>query len=162
MKIAYSMLVSCAVALAGGVSMASAQGTVGHKMLSPQEIKWASTPPSVPPGAEAVVLYGDPSKDEMFALRLNYPSQAVGHHRGTFCLRRRRPVVQLNGTGPCTLNYLNPADDPGRTRTRGANQFTRRRRGWTIRREHWLLLSIRQLVALFAPGITEPGFALAN
>jgi len=39
MKIAYSMLVSCAVALAGGVSMASAQGTVGHKMLSPQEIK---------------------------------------------------------------------------------------------------------------------------
>jgi hypothetical protein len=72
MKIAYSMLVSCAVALAGGVSMASAQGTVGHKMLPPQEIKWASTPPSVPPGAEAVVLYGDPSKDEMFALRLKF------------------------------------------------------------------------------------------
>ena len=42
-------------------------------MLSPEEIKWASAPPSIPPGAEAVVLYGDPSKDEMFAMRLKFP-----------------------------------------------------------------------------------------
>jgi quercetin dioxygenase-like cupin family protein len=73
MKIAYSMLVGSAVALTGVVSMALAQGTDGHKMLSPQEIKWAPAPPSIPPGAEAAVLYGDPSKDGLFAMRLKFP-----------------------------------------------------------------------------------------
>src|SRR5215207_4854200 len=72
MKIA-SVLVSGAVVLTGVVSLASAQGTDGHKMLSPQEIKWAPAPPSIPPGAEAAVLYGDPSKDGMFAMRLKFP-----------------------------------------------------------------------------------------
>ena len=156
MKIVYSMLVSSAVALAGAVSMASAQGTVGgHKMLSPQEIKWAPAPPSIPPGAEAVVLYGDPSKDEMFAMRLKFPKgYKIAPHThpkpevltvitGTFRLGMGESadpskatalpagsfvalspgmahfasadddtVVQLNSTGPWTLTYVNPADDP--------------------------------------------------
>ena len=71
MNIAHSVLVSSALVLAGVVPIASAQD--GHKMFSPEEIKWASAPPSIPPGAEAVVLYGDPSKDEMFAMRLKFP-----------------------------------------------------------------------------------------
>ena len=72
MKIAY-LVVGSAVALTGVISMASAQSTEGHTMLSPQEIKWAAAPPSIPPGAEAAVLYGDPSKDGMFAMRLKFP-----------------------------------------------------------------------------------------
>ena len=73
MRIAFSMLVSGAVAFAGVLSTAFAQGTDDHKMLSPQEIKWASGPPSLAPGAEVAVLYGDPGKDGLFAMRLKLP-----------------------------------------------------------------------------------------
>jgi quercetin dioxygenase-like cupin family protein len=134
--------------------VASAQD--GHKMLSPQEIKWAPAPPSIPLGAEAVVLYGDPSKDEMFAMRLKFPKgYKIAPHThpkpevltvisGTFRLGMGETadqskskafapgsfialspgmahfaaadddntVVQLNSTGPWTLTYVNPADDP--------------------------------------------------
>ena len=154
MNIAHSVLVSSALVLAGGVPIASAQD--GHKMLSPEEIKWASAPPSIPPGAEAVVLYGDPSKDEMFAMRLKFPKgYKIAPHThpkpevltvisGTFRLGMGETadhgkakafapgsfialspgmahfasadddntVVQLNSTGPWTLTYVNPADDP--------------------------------------------------
>jgi quercetin dioxygenase-like cupin family protein len=155
MKIAYLTLLGSAAALAAGISTAAAQGMGGHKMLSPQEIKWAPAPPSIPPGAEAVVLYGDPSKEEMFAMRLKLPKgYRIAPHThpkpevltvitGTFRLGMGEAadpskatalpagsfaalspgmahfasadddtVVQLNSTGPWTLNYVNPADDP--------------------------------------------------
>jgi quercetin dioxygenase-like cupin family protein len=54
-------------------STALAEMTGAHKVFLPQEIKWGSTPPSLPAGAEAAVLYGDPAKDGMFALRLKAP-----------------------------------------------------------------------------------------
>jgi quercetin dioxygenase-like cupin family protein len=62
-------IVSGLIALAGP---ASAQVT-DHTMLGPQDVKWAKAPPSVPAGAEASVLYGDPGKDGLFVLRLKLP-----------------------------------------------------------------------------------------
>jgi hypothetical protein len=56
MKMIQGAIVSGLIALAGP---ASAQG-MDHTMLGPQDVKWAKAPPSVPPGAEASVLYGDP------------------------------------------------------------------------------------------------------
>ncbi len=44
-----------------------------HKMLTAPEIKWGPGPASLPKGAEAVVLYGDPTKEGLFALRLKFP-----------------------------------------------------------------------------------------
>ena len=44
-----------------------------HKLIAPQDIKWGPAPPSVPPGAQAAVLYGDPGKEDMFAFRLKMP-----------------------------------------------------------------------------------------
>ena len=73
MHIASSMLLGSAVALVSVVSIAFAQGTGDHKMLTPQEIKWSSGPPSLQPGAEVAVLYGDPAKDGLFAMRLKLP-----------------------------------------------------------------------------------------
>ena len=118
-----------------------------------------TAPHSIPLGAEAVVLYGDPSKDEMFAMRLKFPKgyKIAPHQRpkpevltvitGTFRLGMGETadpskatafpagsfvalspgmahfasadddtVVQLNSTGPWTLNYVNPADDPRKSR----------------------------------------------
>src|SRR4030088_538253 len=44
-----------------------------HKLIAPQDIKWGPAPPSLPPGAQAAVLYGDPGKEGMFAFRLKFP-----------------------------------------------------------------------------------------
>lgn len=44
-----------------------------HKLVSPQDIEWGPAPPSVPAGAQAAVLYGDPGKEGMFAFRLKMP-----------------------------------------------------------------------------------------
>ena len=65
--------VLCVAALAGASVAALAQSTGDHAVLAPQEVKWGAGPPSIPPGAQAAVLYGDPSKEGPFALRLKMP-----------------------------------------------------------------------------------------
>lgn len=56
---------------------ATSAQTADHKIVTPQEIKWGAAPPSIPPGAEAAVLYGDPGKEGLFSLRLKLPK---GYH----------------------------------------------------------------------------------
>jgi quercetin dioxygenase-like cupin family protein len=67
-------LLSVAAALIVGVSLYSS-GWAGseHTILAPEEMKWGAGPQALPPGAEAVVLYGDPSKEGLFAMRLKVP-----------------------------------------------------------------------------------------
>jgi quercetin dioxygenase-like cupin family protein len=59
---------------AGVASTASAGTMEGHSIVAPQEIKWGPAPAVLPPGAEAAVLFGDPSKEGLFALRLKLPA----------------------------------------------------------------------------------------
>lgn len=48
---------------------------------TPQDVKWGPGPASIPAGAEAAVLYGDPSKEGLFALRLKMPKgYAIAPH----------------------------------------------------------------------------------
>ena len=134
---------------------ATAQETDGHSIIAPEEIKWGRAPPSIPTGAQAAVLYGDPGKEGLFSLRLKLPKDyAIPPHThpkpeivtvisGAFRLGmgeeadkskgRALPagsfvalspglahfafadedtVIQLNSTGPWSLTYVNPADDP--------------------------------------------------
>lgn len=127
----------------------------GHALLEAGAIEWSPGPPSIPAGAEASVLYGDPSKEETFALRLKLPAgyvlpahthpkpEIVTVISGTFELGMGEEanrdeataleagsffafppgmahyaytdvetVVQLNSTGPWSLDYVNPDDDP--------------------------------------------------
>jgi quercetin dioxygenase-like cupin family protein len=72
MKIALPTLIAVG-ALAGVASTAPAEMMDGHTVVSPEEIKWGPTPPALPPGAEAAVLFGDPGKEGLFALRLKLP-----------------------------------------------------------------------------------------
>jgi len=44
-----------------------------HTMLAPTDVKWAPGPASLPPGAQVAVLYGDPAKEGLFAMRLKFP-----------------------------------------------------------------------------------------
>ena len=43
-------------------------------MVSPQDVQWGAAPPVLPPGAEAAVLFGDPGKEGLFALRVKFPA----------------------------------------------------------------------------------------
>lgn len=147
----HSLVAAAAVALVA----VSAGAQDAHKIVSAQEIKWGPAPPSIPPGAQAAVLYGDPGKEGLFSLRLKLPKgYALAPHThpkpeivtvisGTFRLGMGEKadkskgqalpagsffamppgmahfafadedtVIQLNSTGPWSLNYVNPKDDP--------------------------------------------------
>lgn len=66
-------LVTTAVALLLALSL-SAQDTHGHVMLSADELEWTPGPPSLPAGAEMVVLSGNPAAEGVFTMRLRLPA----------------------------------------------------------------------------------------
>jgi quercetin dioxygenase-like cupin family protein len=74
MKIA-SICATAVIGLCGIASLASAEDA--HTMVVPDDVKWVPAPKMLPAGAEAAVLFGDPSKEGLFALRLKVPSGYV-------------------------------------------------------------------------------------
>jgi quercetin dioxygenase-like cupin family protein len=73
MKITLPTLIAV-VAVAGVSATAPAAAMAPHTIVAPQEIKWGPAPAVLPPGAEAAVLFGDPGKAGLFALRLKLPA----------------------------------------------------------------------------------------
>jgi len=73
MKIPVLVLASSMLAATGVVSAAIAQTAGEQKMLTPQQIKWSPGPASLPAGAEVAALYGDASKEGLFAIRVKMP-----------------------------------------------------------------------------------------
>ena len=148
------------LALVVGATLVNASAGIAemaevHKVFRPQDIKWGSTPPSLPAGAEAAVLYGDPSKEGMFALRVRMPKgYKIAPHThpkpevitvisgqfslgmgatpdrasveslpagsfssmppgvGHYAFVDEDTVVQISSTGPWSIDYLDPKDDP--------------------------------------------------
>jgi quercetin dioxygenase-like cupin family protein len=72
MKVTLPTLIAVFI-FAGLASTAPAETVGGHQIVSPPDIKWGPAPAVLPPGAEAAVLFGDPSKEGLFALRLKLP-----------------------------------------------------------------------------------------
>jgi len=60
------------IGLGGIGSVALAENA--HTMLAPSDVKWGPAPKVLPPGAQAAVLFGDPTKEGLFALRLQVPA----------------------------------------------------------------------------------------
>jgi quercetin dioxygenase-like cupin family protein len=94
MKIPALILASGIVAT-GAVSSASAQTAGEQKMFTPQEIKWTSAPASLPAGAEMAVLYGDASKEGLFAIRIRVPK---GYRVAPHSHPKPEVVTVLSGT----------------------------------------------------------------
>ena len=69
------------VALAG-VIMAPARAAEEHVVLSPDQIQWGPAPSVLPLGAEAVVLYGDPTRRGSSDLSLNSRAAITSRHTG--------------------------------------------------------------------------------
>jgi quercetin dioxygenase-like cupin family protein len=87
--------VSCMLALGIAATAAHAQSTGDHKILTPDDVKWSAGPPSIPKGAEMAVLYGDPSKEGSFALRLKMPK---GYQIAPHSHPKPEIVTVLSGT----------------------------------------------------------------
>ncbi|MBA3510511.1 cupin domain-containing protein [Sphingomonas sp.] len=45
-----------------------------HKIVAADQVSWGAGPPSLPAGAQAAVLHGDPAKEGLFVLRLKMPA----------------------------------------------------------------------------------------
>jgi quercetin dioxygenase-like cupin family protein len=57
-------------------------GDGGHIMVVASEVKWKPAPTSLPAGAEAAVIEGDPTKEGPFTMRLKLPAgfRIPAHH----------------------------------------------------------------------------------
>ena len=162
------MIAVAALALLAMASPSFAQGGKGkgkssmaksgsaHVLVTPDEVKWGPSPPSLPPGAQIAVIDGDPSKKGApFTIRLKAPDgyrvpphwhpldESVTVIEGTlnigmgskfdesagremsagsyarmpkgvrhFAWTKGESIIQVQGTGPFQIIYVNPADDP--------------------------------------------------
>lgn len=71
-KLAMLTVASGALATAA-IPSAIAQSHEEQKGFTPLDIKWSPAPPSLPAGAEVALLYGDATKEGLFALRIKVP-----------------------------------------------------------------------------------------
>jgi quercetin dioxygenase-like cupin family protein len=83
------------IGLAVLAGSAVGQETGEHKLISPQDIMWGPAPPSLPYGAQAVLLYGDPGKEGLFVFRLKVPR---GYHIAPHTHPKPEIVTVLSGT----------------------------------------------------------------
>ena len=75
-----------AAALGLGTTLALAPSphaaVLHHTVVAADAVAWGPAPPSLPPGAQAAVLLGNPAKEGPFVLRLKLPNgYAVPPHR---------------------------------------------------------------------------------
>lgn len=152
-KLALALLV--ALPLTAALADDAAMDHAGHVVVPADAVKWGPAPPVLPAGAQAAILFGDPSKDGPFTIRLSAPDgyKIPAHfhptaenvtvisgifHVGTgdkldttkadaltaggfvslpagmhhYAWTEGATVVQVHGTGPFALTYVNPADNP--------------------------------------------------
>lgn len=51
--------------------------SMGTTLLLPVGVEWGPGPAALPPGARAAVIDGDPTKEQLFAMRLWFPNNYV-------------------------------------------------------------------------------------
>lgn len=94
-RTARRLTITTAIGLAALAGSAIGQEAGEHKMIPAQDIKWSAGPPSVPAGAQAAVLYGDPNKEGLFAFRLKMPK---GYHIAPHTHPKPEIVTVISGT----------------------------------------------------------------
>lgn len=66
--------VPAALMLAIWASPANSQSQAAHRMVDPANTQWMAGPAALPPGTRSALLYGDPTKPELFVMRLWLPA----------------------------------------------------------------------------------------
>jgi quercetin dioxygenase-like cupin family protein len=127
-KLAISMI--AAGAMLTSLLATTSQATPAHKVVTPGEVVWGPGPASLPPGAQAVVLYGDPAKDGLFALRLKFPK---GYRIPAHTHPKPEVITVISGTFRLTTGHgaIKPlpagsfvAMEPGLVHQAGADEET--------------------------------------
>ena len=72
MKVGLTLMATALIAMSGAWPLSAEDAP--HGMYTPSSIKWGDAPPTLPKGAKLAVLYGDPSKDGLFVVRLKFPA----------------------------------------------------------------------------------------
>lgn len=88
-----------------------------HQFIVPSDIKWGAAPPSLPPGAQASILEGNPAKPGPFTMRIKFPAdyKILPHYHPAI-----EHVTVLSGT----LNVgAGDAFDSGKTTAIGAGGY---------------------------------------
>jgi quercetin dioxygenase-like cupin family protein len=89
------MLSVFTLTLAGAAFMLPALAADENTVLTPKDMKWAPGPPSLPKGAEVALLFGDPSKDGPFVMRLKFPK---GYQVAPHTHPKAEVVTVISGT----------------------------------------------------------------
>jgi len=109
-----------ASALAQGQKPAAgAAAKAHHIVVTPDQVKWAAGPPSLPPGAQMAVIAGDPSQKAPFVLRVKLPD---GYRVPPHWHPTDENVSVLSGT---FMIGTGDKFDPGSMTSLGAGGFTR-------------------------------------
>lgn len=88
-----------------------------HQFISADSLKWVDGPPSLPPGAKAVILEGNPAKPGPFTMRLKLPADYK-------ILPHTHPAIEHVTVLSGTLNIgTGDAFDSGKTTPVGAGGF---------------------------------------
>lgn len=112
-----TVAIGLAVAAAAAVPKTLAQSSDGHTMVGASDIKWSPAPPSLPAGAQAAVLYGNPGNEGLFALRLKLPKgYAIPPHTHP----KPEIVTVISGT---FLLGMGETADRRKARSLGAGSF---------------------------------------
>lgn len=67
------VILTSAALLLGSAATAQ-QSHPAHKIVGAEDVRWKAGPASLRPGAQVAVLYGDPSKEGLFVMRLKLPA----------------------------------------------------------------------------------------
>ncbi|MBU3890042.1 DUF4437 domain-containing protein [Methylosinus sporium] len=73
MRRALAIIAAATVAALFSASSTAADQVGTHKVLMPDDLRFTAAPASLPAGAEAAVLFGDPTKEGLFVMRLKAP-----------------------------------------------------------------------------------------
>jgi quercetin dioxygenase-like cupin family protein len=71
------LMLSFAVGLATLSVLAASASAQTHVITTLVEARWGAAPPMLPPGAQIVVLAGDPSKPAPYTVRLKFPANYI-------------------------------------------------------------------------------------
>jgi quercetin dioxygenase-like cupin family protein len=145
------ILLSVAAVLIGGASLCSsarAGSTSEHTIIAPEEMKWSAGPGALPPGAEATVLYGDPSKEGLFAMRLKV---SKGYHIPPHS--HSKPEIVTVISGEARLGMGDTADE-AKTHKMGQGSFMAMPPGTT----HYVYVDQETVVQLNSVGPWEVNY----